>query len=81
MDKHADPLDKASEIAQMYADHGLQAVQRKVKPEQVQNEDGTWPHLECVDCSVEIPEQRLALGKVRCIDCQEIIERRASAYR
>lgn len=28
----------------------------------------------CVDCEIEIPEVRLAMGKVRCVDCQSLLE-------
>ena len=28
----------------------------------------------CVDCDVKIPELRLKLGAIRCVDCQEILE-------
>jgi len=28
----------------------------------------------CVDCEDEIPTERLKLGKVRCVNCQEILE-------
>lgn len=33
----------------------------------------------CVDCEIEIPEARLALGKVRCVDCQSLKEKRRDA--
>lgn len=35
--------------------------------------DGT----NCVDCGVAIHPARLAMGKVRCTECQTLIERRA----
>lgn len=81
MDKYADPLDKASDLASMYNEQGLAEVQRKNAPEQTQNPDGTWPHTECVDCGDDIPEGRLQLGRVRCISCQDIKERRARAFK
>ena len=28
----------------------------------------------CIDCEVEIPAQRLAWGRVRCTDCESILE-------
>ena len=33
--------------------------------------------VHCVepDCEIEIPTARLALGKVRCVDCQELLEK------
>jgi RNA polymerase-binding transcription factor DksA len=29
----------------------------------------------CVDCEIEIPAARLALHKVRCVDCQTLLEK------
>lgn len=29
----------------------------------------------CVDCEDLIPDARLVLGRVRCIDCQRLLER------
>lgn len=29
----------------------------------------------CIDCEIEIPWQRLALNRIRCIDCQQHRER------
>lgn len=34
---------------------------------------------DCVDCEAHIPAARLALGRVRCVHCQERIERRRGA--
>jgi hypothetical protein len=28
----------------------------------------------CVDCGIEIPAKRLAWGRVRCTDCESILE-------
>lgn len=30
----------------------------------------------CIDCDIEIPERRLQMGRIRCIECQEAIEKR-----
>jgi len=30
----------------------------------------------CVDCGIEIPKARLALCKVRCVDCQTLLEKK-----
>lgn len=81
MANHADLLDKANEVAQMYADEGLRAVQLKNRPEQIQNEDGTWPITECVECDIDIPAVRLALGRVRCVHCQEEKEKKQRVQR
>lgn len=76
----ADDLDRASWLTQQTTDDAVEEQRRRAAPEQVQNEDGTWPHAECVDCDSEIPEARLALGRVRCVVCQEVLERREKQY-
>lgn len=36
-----------------------------------------WDGETCVDCGEDIPPQRLAMGiSIRCVDCQELKERR-----
>lgn len=77
-EKYVDQVDKANQIAEEFTAAHIKRVQEKNKPEQVQNPDGSWPHTECVDCEDEIPEGRLNLGKVRCISCQEIKERKSA---
>lgn len=72
----ADVLDTAANLtlastATQVAHHSYLAA-----PEQVQNEDGTWPVTECVDCGDEIEVGRLELSKVRCLRCQEILEKK-----
>ena len=54
-------------LAQTIARH-----QEKMKPETHPDFDGEH----CIDCDIEIPEQRLAMHKIRCVDCQELLERK-----
>lgn len=70
-----DVLDRASNLTQELTDNAIAEQRRRARPEQVQNADGSWPVTNCVDCEVEIPQARLALGKIRCVDCQGILER------
>lgn len=44
---------------------------------QVQREDGSWPHPYCTneDCSLPLPQERMALGRILCVDCQNQKER------
>lgn len=79
-DRSADPLDVANDVAQLLADTGLHNVRNKNRAEQVQNEDGTWPITECVDCGDDMPEGRLKLGRIRCISCQERLEKSRNGY-
>lgn len=74
-EKYVEQVDQANQIADEFTTAHIHRIQQKNKPEQVQNPDGTWPHTECIDCDDEIPQGRLALGKVRCIDCQELKEK------
>jgi RNA polymerase-binding transcription factor DksA len=73
--READVLDQASELTQQLTDAFVRNVRGAARPEQVQNADGTWPHPICVECEDDIPPARLALGKIRCIHCQEDRER------
>jgi RNA polymerase-binding transcription factor DksA len=70
----ADEIDRANELAAKMAESAVADLRNKAKPEQIQNEDGTWPHTDCLDCGGEIAPGRLALGKIRCIYCQSDLE-------
>lgn len=76
----SDVIDQGSQLAEFLTEAAEKTIRHRAKPEQVQDEHGNWEHTECVDCGVEIPEGRLELGKVRCIDCQEVRERRQRGY-
>ena len=77
MTQEADNLDQAAALTQHLTDSYVAQARSLSKPEQVQNPDGTWPVTECIDCEAEIPAGRLALGRIRCVHCQEDNERRA----
>ena len=53
-------------IAQALANH-----RQKIAPETHPDFDGEH----CVDCDILIPEGRLKLFKVRCVDCQSELEK------
>ena len=78
--KCADELDAAAAITEAFTQESISKVQAMLKPEQVKNEDGTWPVTECVDCDQELPEGRLELGKVRCVHCQGLLEKRRAGH-
>ena len=71
----ADPLDVASAISEKYTSDAVAAFSRLAAPEQVQNEDGSWPVTECVDCDADLGA-RAKIGRIRCLRCQENLERR-----
>jgi len=70
-----DVLDRATNLTQELTESAIAEQRRKARPEQVQNPDGSWPTTTCVDCEVDIPPARLAMGKVRCVDCQTLLEK------
>ena len=76
----ADFIDQASEVEAATTAAALAAALLKARPEQIQNDDGSWPTLECRDCGGEIEKQRLLMGKVRCISCQTELEKRGKQY-
>lgn len=54
-------------IAKALADH-----KTKVAPESHPDFDGEH----CIDCDAEIPEVRLNMGRIRCVECQSELELR-----
>ncbi len=61
----ADELTNAERVA------GIEASRRALAPQVSEDFDGEH----CIDCGVEIPKQRLAMGRIRCTDCESKVER------
>jgi RNA polymerase-binding transcription factor DksA len=72
----ADELDHTAALSEVLDEARIAEARARNRPEQVQNPDGSWPTIDCIDCGDEIEKRRLALGKVRCILCQEDLEKR-----
>ena len=72
----ADILDQASNVTLASTANQIAHLSYLAAPEQVQNEDGIWPVTECTSCGNDIEEGRLNLGKVRCLRCQETLEKK-----
>ena len=64
----ADPLDRASELEEAERAAGAQSVRAQLA------QPGA---TECEDCGDQIPEERrlAAPWAVRCVYCQEVVER------
>ncbi len=71
-ERHADPIDEASALAASLADGAIAAARRANAPESHPDFDGE----SCIECGDTIPEQRLAMGKIRCVTCQTHLEHR-----
>ena len=68
----ADIADIANERAELHLATALSRAVGKSAPETHPDFNG----LDCVDCLEPIPAARLALGRVRCVECQERREKR-----
>lgn len=88
-ERHADPLDAATDNALMENQSHLEVARKAVAPErtlgehgqwiyQVEGEDGSFPHTQCVeeDCGDDLPRLRMEMGRIRCVDCQTKREKR-----
>lgn len=75
MEKNTDILDQAAYVTDLMTERAIAAQREHSRPETHPDFDG----LHCVedDCGIEIPEPRLQLGKVRCVDCQARLEKLA----
>lgn len=66
-----DVADQAQDhIDQTNDEHVRRARERANRPDVGVGFDGEH----CTDCDVPIPLGRLQLGKIRCIDCQSLLE-------
>lgn len=70
-DKLTDPSDIASREEDYFRVEALRQIRQAAQEQSHPDFDGKT----CLDCANDIPNQRLALGKIRCVDCQELIER------
>ena len=70
----ADENDRASNAEFIHNQDSLERVRALVKPEIHPDFDGAH----CVECGESMPKQRLVLGKVRCVSCQQRIENQDS---
>jgi hypothetical protein len=91
-ERNADPLDEASLLEAKTAAASAAQIRAQTQPQfyrrpdgttatQHQHADGTWEVPECIGCTAELPEGRMQLGRIFCIDCQESQEKRHHAYR
>ena len=76
----SDEIDRANYIADLANQEAVKHYSLLAAPEQKQDESGAWETEECVDCGEDIPAERLALGKVRCVHCQSTLETRRRRY-
>lgn len=66
-----DIFDEAQELELIAREKDIAAARALAQPETHPDFDGQH----CVDCDDPIHPKRLQLGKVRCVDCQYVLER------
>lgn len=67
-----DEAEIASALEIGFIAHALEMHKSKVAPESHPDFDGEH----CVDCDEKIHEVRLTMGRVRCVHCQEFLEKK-----
>ncbi len=67
-----DEADIASALEMGFIAQALEAHKAKVAKETHPDFDGE----SCLDCGEEIPQLRLDMGRIRCVHCQEALERK-----
>ena len=65
-------MELAGDQEQKLRDYAVTQAALKAAPEKHPSFDGKH----CIVCDVEIHPGRLALGRIKCIDCQEATEKR-----
>lgn len=68
----SDNLDQAADMQDAMNNAGIAAAASRVAPERHPLFDGE----NCIKCGNEIPAVRLAHGKIRCVTCQTVLEKR-----
>lgn len=68
----ADVLDQATKFEEMERSHSVRAASDACAPQKHHLFDGT--HCVEEDCGVVIPGVRLKAGRVRCTDCETLLE-------
>ena len=66
------------DVADKGIERALEDARRRATGKSGPESDPRFDGTHCVepDCEVVIPPARLALGKVRCVDCQGLLEKR-----
>lgn len=68
----ADIIDVAGDVVAVCTEEAERRIRRQVLPESHPEFDGTH----CVDCWEPLHQVRIAMGRVRCVTCQEELDQR-----
>lgn len=76
-ERHTEQVDRAQEQQLENEARALERVRAAMRPETHPDFDGKH----CLDCGELIPKQRRALDKIRCVRCQDTLERGSALRR
>lgn len=71
-----DECDAAALFQMQENQQALDRLRSKLAPETHPDFDGET----CIDCGNDIPEERLAMGRIRCTECQRVREVKDKLY-
>lgn len=75
IDRFADEIDQAAVISASHNEACIKSAQHAMRPQQEPDENGNYPHTECVECGDDLPIERMKMGRILCVYCQEQKER------
>lgn len=72
IDKSANENDMASDMEEAFRERAIEVV----RSHQTQQSHPDFDGVHCIDCDDGLPEVRLTMGRIRCVHCQVILERK-----
>ena len=66
-------MEIADELAASEREIGLSNARKALAPQHSDDFDG----VHCIDCGTNIPEIRLLSRRIRCTECETIVEKKA----
>jgi RNA polymerase-binding transcription factor DksA len=67
-----DIADQAQDQIEAFNEQSVERARRKAQQPEA---DPDFNNENCLDCGIDIPKARLALGRIRCVECQTLLER------
>lgn len=74
--RSADFVDMASDLELAFNAKAVYNVQQRIKPEHHPDFNGK----DCLDCEDPLTVGRLEMGRIRCVGCQEFLEKKGKLY-
>ncbi len=75
IEKSANENDMASDLEEAFREKAIKAAQLSLK-----QHHPDFDGVNCLDCREPVPELRLTMGRIRCVYCQNIEERRQKGF-